>query len=266
MIALVESKEVGRSIDELLETVSASRLSTWLQCRLKFWFRYVQGLSAPASPALHVGKVVHAVLQAYNLARWRNIPMGDDIVKDVFEAAWNVGEGVNWNGPVDALKRSSLALVQTYLADPPVPIDEYPEGVECSLQLDLSDKGLPTLVGVLDLVRAGGWIVDYKTSSQSPNADKIAHLHEMQTTGYSLLYREATGKRESGIELHHLVKLKTPKVVITKFEPATDHQVNRLYKQMESYTDGLQRQDFVPSPGLQCSTCEYFSHCRKWCG
>ena len=30
-----------------------------------------------------------------------------------------------------------------------------------------------------------------------------------------MLYREATGQRETGIELHHLVKLKTPKLVVS---------------------------------------------------
>jgi hypothetical protein len=29
-------------IETLQKTVSASRLNTWLQCRLKFYFRYVQ--------------------------------------------------------------------------------------------------------------------------------------------------------------------------------------------------------------------------------
>ena len=63
------------SCDEQMEylrtTVSASRLSCWAQCRLKFFFRYVLKLVTPPSPALHIGSVVHAVLQEWSLARWR---------------------------------------------------------------------------------------------------------------------------------------------------------------------------------------------------
>ena len=44
----------GRTIEELTQTVSASRLSTWLQCRLKFHMRYVAGISKPPTAALHV--------------------------------------------------------------------------------------------------------------------------------------------------------------------------------------------------------------------
>jgi hypothetical protein len=33
---------------------------------------------------------------------------------------------------------------------------------------------------------------------------------------------------------------------------------------MESYAEGLSRQDFVPSPGMQCSMCSYLPECRTW--
>jgi hypothetical protein len=81
-----------------------------------------------------------------------------------------------------------------------------------------------------------------------------------------VLYREATGKRESGRELHHLVKTKTPKVIITPADPMTEGQRSRLFRLMENYVDGLERQDFVPAPGMQCAGCEFFNECRKWDG
>ena len=59
----------------LQETVSASRLSLFLQCRLKFYFRYVLKLQKPKTPALHVGSSVHSVLKAWNKARWLQQPL-----------------------------------------------------------------------------------------------------------------------------------------------------------------------------------------------
>lgn len=35
---------------------------------------------------------------------------------------------------------------------------------------------------------------------------------------------------------------------------------------MESYAEGLERQDFIPSPGMQCSSCAFFNECRNWKG
>lgn len=62
-------------VADLQQTVSASRLNTFLQCRLKFFFRYVAKLPKPKSPALHVGQTVHAVLKVWHKARWRDEPL-----------------------------------------------------------------------------------------------------------------------------------------------------------------------------------------------
>jgi putative RecB family exonuclease len=65
--------------------------------------------------------------------------------------------------------------------------------------------------------------------------------------------------------LHHLVKTKTPKLVIMELPPMTDMQRVRLFRMMESHVEGLAREDFVPSPGFQCAGCEFFDNCRSWC-
>ena len=116
----------------------------------------------------------------------------------------------------------------------------------------------------MDLVRQGGRIVDFKTTSRTPDPEVVLHTTEVQTTAYALLYREATERKESGIELHHLVRLKTPKVVVTEAGPATENQETRLLHQIESYTRGLEREDFIPAPGFQCAGCEFFAECRQW--
>ena len=106
--------------------------------------------------------------------------------------------------------------------------------------------------------------MDFKTSAKSPNAEDVIHLHETQLSCYSVLYREAAGKRESARELHHLVKTKVPKLIITSLEPMSELQQVRLFRMMDSYQEGLAREDFVPSPGLQCCGCEFFNECRRW--
>jgi CRISPR/Cas system-associated exonuclease Cas4 (RecB family) len=262
------SQPKGRSIEELTSTVSASRLSTWLQCRLKFHLRYVAGVVKPPSAALHFGKTVHAVLQQWSLARWRGSPLDAEAIGAVFEAAWTQPEGavpIAWEAEEEAdSKANALEVIETYLRDTPIPVDEKPEGVEVSVEMDLASHGLPVLVGVLDLVRAGGRIVDFKTTGRTPDPKMVLHTTEVQTTGYALLYREATGQRESGIELHHLIKIKTPKLVVTEAGQATDQQVNRLFHLIDAYVDDLERRDPIPSPGMQCSMCEFLPECRLW--
>ena len=108
MIAAVDSVQVhspaqatpkANPIETLQKTVSASRLNTLLQCRLKFFFRYVQQISKPKTPSLHVGSVVHLILQAWNMARWRKQEFDLEKFKKLFEEGWkDQPTRINWDG------------------------------------------------------------------------------------------------------------------------------------------------------------------------
>jgi PD-(D/E)XK nuclease superfamily len=251
-------------IASLQRTVSASRLSLFLQCRLKFFFRYVARLRKPKTAALHVGGSVHAVLKAWNKARWRGQPLTLKQLHDEYLKAWaDSDEPVVWSGDEEDEKKTGWRLVETYFRESGIPDSVKPDAVEVPVEANLHQHGLPTLIGVLDLVQQRK-IIDFKTSSTTPNPERVAHTHEAQTSSYAVLYREATGQRETGIELHHLVKLKNPKLVITTLGPMSDSQRSRLFWLMEAYVNGLAREDFVPSPGLQCVSCEFFNECRLY--
>lgn len=256
----------GRSVDELLRSVSASRISTFQSCRLKFYFQYVEGLSTEKSGARLVGSAVHQVLRKWNLARWRKQPIAAEALKHELSRFWD-GAQIEWHQQErDEHDQQAWSLIDTYLTQTPIPPNESAEGVEVSVEADLTSIGLTKLVGILDLVRPGGKIVDFKTAAQTPNPDKAVHLHETQLSVYGVLYREATGKQESGFELHNLVKLKTPKLVVVAAPPMSQQQRTRLFKQIESYLEGVSRKDWVPSPSpMACACCEFFDQCRRWC-
>ena len=163
MIALVENGAgpvvEPSPIEKLKQSVSASRLSCWLQCRLKFYFRYVLKISKPKTAALHFGFVVHLVLQAWNMARWRKQQFEIGKLKQVFDAGWLEQEGtINWDGEEPEQKVSAWSVLEKYFIDTPIKADEMQEAVEVPVEADLTKHGLPVLRGVLDLVRAGGRI------------------------------------------------------------------------------------------------------------
>ena len=269
MIAVIDngagSANEPASVEKLKRTVSASRLNCWLQCRLKFYFRYVLKITKPKTPALHSGSVVHQVLQAWNLARWRRQRFATGRLKQVFEAAWpDQASGIQWDGEETEQKSAAWGVLEKYFLETPIKANEKPEAVEVAA--DLGKHGLPVLLGVLDLVRAGGCIVDFKSTGKTPDPEMSLHQNGIQLDCYSVLYREATGKRESDRELHHLVKTKTPKIIVTPAGPMTENQHTRLFRLMENYVDGLERQDFVPAPGFGCLGCEFVAECRVWDG
>src|SRR5579859_6131260 len=206
MIGLVEPAT------EQSHAVSATRLNTWLNCRLKYYFRYVLRLKSPKTAALYVGSTVHSVLKLWNRARWRRESLTLEQLQQAYDTAWandQKTEKVSWSRDEESdEKEQGWKLLQTYFNKSPIPLDEKPEGVEVRIEADLHLHGLPPLMGILDLVRAGGKIVDYKTLGQTPKDEKAIHNNEVQLSIYSLLYRESTGKQEGGRELHQLVKTK----------------------------------------------------------
>jgi hypothetical protein len=254
-------------IEELQQTVSASRLGLWHSCRLKFFFRYVRQIKKAPTPAMHCGSSVHSVLQAWNLSRWRREPFATERFKALFNVRWlalQTEVKIKWDGEEEVDRSSSWRALENYFIETPIKADEKPEAVEVAMSADLSKHGLPTLVGIIDLVRSGGRIVDFKLVGKTPDVEMVVHTHGTQLTAYSVLYRDATGRREGGLELHHLVRTKQPKCIITSLPPATEQQVTRLFRSMESYQEGVARQDFVPSPGFACLGCEYWNECQRW--
>src|SRR5476651_1499500 len=108
-----------KSVAELLlEEVSASRLKRWSTCRLQFFFHYVKQIKKPATPALAVGKVVHAVLQEWNRARWKGQYEFRDILNEVFAEKWEEEQtelGTEWDGNEEKQKLTALGLLELYL-------------------------------------------------------------------------------------------------------------------------------------------------------
>lgn len=265
------SKETSSSSGDPLAYISASRLKCFQTCRLQFYFRYVEKLPTEPSPALLVGSAVHGVLQQWNMARWRGEDASVEQMKLVFDTEWTQqceSDEIVWEeGQEVKEKAKAWNILDHYFANTPIPLNEKPEGVEVRVERDLVAYGLPPLLGYIDLVRKGGAIVDFKTAARSPgDASTVLHHNEVQLGVYALLYREATGKQESGSEIHTLIKTKEPKLVVTTNGVISPAQIRLILLQIESYVRGVDSQDFVPSPGQHCSWCSYFQQCRKWCG
>ena len=155
-VTRAETLQPKDRIEELQQTVSASRLGLWHSCRLKFFFRYVAQIKKAPTPSMHCGSTVHGVLQAWNMSRWRREPFVTECFKGVFDEQWKCLQAdtkIRWDDEEDAERSSSWRALENYFIETPIKADEKPEAVEVAVSADLSKHGLPTLVGIIDLVR-----------------------------------------------------------------------------------------------------------------
>src|SRR3954451_19349227 len=146
-IAAAPPPKVARSVKDILtglqQTLSASRLSVFLQCRLKFYFRYVLALPKAKTPSLHVGSSVHSVLKAWNKARWRQQQLSLAEIHKVFLAAWadQTTEPVDWRDEdEEAQKLTAWRLCETYLRQCGATADIKPDAVEVPVEADLAKR------------------------------------------------------------------------------------------------------------------------------
>jgi putative RecB family exonuclease len=243
--ALFDRNTVHERKADVWSYVSASRLNTWLKCPLAFKLQYIDGLRAPPSSSLFIGKVVHASLECF----YRHRQLG--MALDTEELARRLTE--SWGPMMDAedmhfddvseeadCRRQALGLVSAYVQQ--LPQDEpRPLAVEVSCEAPLvdpvsgEDLGIP-LVGVMDLVlpeEAGPIITDFKTASKSSGALEITH--EVQLSCYSYLFRYASPEPEGGLEIRSLVKTKTPKIEFHRYPARGEQHYRRLFAIIREY-------------------------------
>ena len=251
-----------------LAYISHSRLKSFLTCRLKFYYEKVLGIKSPGSPNLQIGKAVHAGLQQFNIARWRGGDKSPVAVQGAYAKAFGEFEAADpveygdtaRQDCVDTGSRVLCAYLSSELASDPRRI----LGVEVYLR---RETGLPLpLVGVLDLVVEGAVPIDYKTIASTPALEDEAWQNALQLTAYHMLLQDATGEEPGQGELHYLVKLKTPKVIRQVLPKVDQAQIDRFRALVEAYAEGVSREEYYPSQGMQCRWCSYRSQCAAWAG
>ncbi len=255
--------------DNLPGHISPTAAKSYLGCSLKFCFERVMRIQKPVPPALHLGKAVHAALQAFHLARWRG---GDDspaATAAAYEEAFVRLE--RSEGPVrfkdqaerEKARGDGLRVVDAYLASPEA-LKDKPRAVEALLRENIPGLSVP-LTGAMDLVEGNYTPVDFKSAAAKPDKEHAAFDHEIQLVSYQLLL-EAIGENPPSLDLVFLVKTKTPQVIRVASPPAGERRKRRVVALLETAVEGIAAQRFHPQPGMQCAWCQFRNECMAWQG
>ena len=247
--------------------ISPTAAKAYLGCSLKFWFERVACIHKPVPPNLHLGKAVHAALQAFHLARWRESDDSPETIAAAFEKSFMDLE--RDDGPVDfdddaereKNRLDGLRVVAAYL-DSPEAMKEKPRAVEVKLKEEIPGLSVP-LVGAMDLVMGDFTPVDFKSAAAKPDPQNAAFDHEIQLVSYQLLL-EAIGESPPSLDLVFLVKTKTPQVIRVQSPPADSHRKRRVTALLETAVQGIAEGRHHPQPGMQCSWCQFRNECMAW--
>lgn len=261
---------------QLPDHLSYSSIACYLQCPLKWRFRYIDQLEPEfTSASLAFGQGVHQAVASFFQSALEGDFLSADNMVDVYRQAWKDCDGPpirydKGDTEYKLLQKATDVLTLWHSKQDPT-VEVY--GVEEEFSVDLSKKfdhpfqELPPLIGYVDhiLKMPDGSItlIDLKTAGRKPSQSQVDQ--NLQLTAYSL------GAEELGFDLDlltlrmdYLIKSATPDMV-THETRRTPEDRRKFVKMLTRIWKGIEHSVFYPKPDWYCrSSCGYQSHCKEW--
>ena len=245
----------------IAEVLSPSQVRCFMDCQVRWWFKY--RLKCPDSPnaKLALGRAIHAPL-AQNFAQ--KIETHEDLhsfgVVALFREAWaNESEEIDFRDDEDPREFAACgeALVNKYM-DQAAPRIE-PAAVEMRVEGAI---GGVSVRGWVDLLDVHGRIIDIKTSARKPSG--IDPEYRFQIATYAQLTPGASGEAR----VDTLVKTKTPALATHSFT-VSDQDLLAIHKLYPLARQAMRSGNYMPNRlSLNCSrrNCAYWRRCEHEIG
>ena len=247
-----------REENKMRKHLSVTQMKMFLQCPLKYYFRYKEGIKVKPNSSLTMGRSVHKAIEEF----YRKKMKGETIdIKDAFAFFWDAEsketEFKKDENPGE-LKDEGVRLGEKYAEEIAPTIK--PREIEKEFELVFENVAY-TLKGVIDLIEADGTIVDHKCSKRSPNQADIDR--DIQLSAYQVGYKSLYGKDPAGLRLDYIVRNKTPKTIQARTE-RSQKNLDRFLKLLGYVSKAIEQDIYYPNESMMCSCCGYKAICKKW--
>jgi putative RecB family exonuclease len=262
--------------------LSYSSYHTYLECPLRWKYLYVDRLPETPRGYFTFGRVIHSALEALvrplvvpsarriggsdsqrTLEEWtpagtESAPrsqMSLDELLAVYDGLWT-SEG--YFSPEDEARYRALGreLLRRFYDQF---VREHPVPVSVEEHLEARWDGIPVhgYIDRIDRTPSGGLeVVDYKTTRDLSGEDA---RDSDQLSLYQVLVERNYAEPVEGLTLYHL-RSQTPIRV-----PARDSNVlGSLHVRLGTVFDGIQAGAFEPTPGRQCTRCDFRAICPEF--
>ena len=241
--------------------LSVTKISTYLDCPRKFWYRYELYLKTPKSEGLYFGSAVHQGLENYY--------SGKDPIQGVKDALFgekpHVGEEPKEGIDLVKLEKEAKRIFQIYPSQAPY-FD--PLFVEHRFEVPLihpeTQEKLPAVFkGKIDLITREGAVVDHKTASGSPNGFFEAK-NTFQANGYAYAYYQMFERLPERFVFNFLIKGNTrrePRIEYKSLKP-TLGDICLFFDTCKQSLDAIIRKETRDCPNKwHCRFCNFKGIC-----
>lgn len=244
------------------KVLSPTQLRCFMDCQVRWWFKYGLHYPDPATGKLALGKSVHAALAenfSQKIESFEDLPISGVIA--LFRQAWAVeSEQAEFRDDEDPAELAACGenLLAKYL-DEVAPTIE-PAAVELHVEGEIAGVNVQGWIDVLDV---NGRILDIKTAARRPSS--ISQEHRFQIATYAQLTPEASGEAR----IDTLVKTKTPGLVTQSFM-ITDQDIVATHELYPLAQEIMRSELYMPnrlSMNSSRRNCSFWRHCeREWGG
>ena len=246
----------------LAEVLSPSQVRCFMDCQVRWWFKY--GLQYPDPPTgnLALGRAVHAALARnfeQKMQSYEDLPFSGVVA--LFRQAWAAErEETEFRDDEDPLElaRCGENLILKYL-DEVAPIIA-PAAVE---QHITGEIGGVHIQGWVDVIDVRGRILEIKTAARKSSS--ISPEHRFQIATYTQLTPSATGDAR----IDTLVKTKAPGLVTQRFT-VTDQDLLATHEIYPMAQMAMRSELYMPNrTSMNCSrrSCSFWRRCeQEWGG
>ena len=253
--------------------LSWSAVSTFMQCPLKFKFRYLESLPEETlSSSLLFGSGIHQALEEFFRAELAGGPKPTlEKLVYIYRSTWLPAdpEAISLGGSDtrESLDRLAVKVLRAFLASDSAGLLGHVLGVEEEIS-GLLVEGVPDLLGRVDLVteeKDSLTITDFKTSRGKWSADTVE-----EASSQLLLYSSLAGafSPKKTIRLRFVVLTKTANPTVEQhFAEINPQKLARVKKIFERVWGAIQTGVFYPAPSvMNCSGCGFKQACAAWTG
>ena len=245
--------------------LSATRISTFLRCKRKYWFQYEEHIPKLSNPSFKLGLACHGSLElAGNIWLDKGRFDKEDLVKifDLFDEL-SIKEGIEFM----EVHREGRELVQSRLASfslgNKIISLEKKFGFADGDYPDFTTKyGVP-LIGAMDKVveldNESLIVVDYKTSKTSPTPEQLKE--DLQLSLYDLVASMLWPQYDRIILCLDMLKSDP---VYTYRTPQQREDFDKYLLKVYEIMVALKKEDALASLNVFCPWCDYKEYCEKY--
>ena len=239
-------------------TLSASKITTYLQCPRRYRFRYVMRLQPEwKAAALALGSAVHGALETFHRQRAAGATMAPGAVGALFEIdlAAELVDDIRFKDgeSAETLRVTGERLVTMYAAaNQNVAVN----AAEVPFELPVVEGVV--MRGVFDVLLGGDRVREMKTAARDYDEGTLAR--HVQVSAYAWAFFALFG-RDAVVEVVALLKTKQPRIELHEVA-RSDNDQSWFVRLVVDVARAIEAGAFPPNPGWACPSCEYAEYCR----